>query len=88
MLNPAAFANSIALLTGLFYLLLHLIRLLAPIAFRFIFNAQFMGADVASLLWREIPAGTFMITLLVAVGTAWIFGYAWARLYNKLAGDR
>jgi hypothetical protein len=85
MLKPAAFANSLAVLTGAIYLVFHLIRLIAPIFFRFIFNAQFMGADVASLIWREIPIGTFIISFVVAVATAWLFGYAWAWLYNRLA---
>ncbi|HEV8441309.1 MAG TPA: hypothetical protein VGT40_24735 [Methylomirabilota bacterium] len=71
MLNQLAFANSLALLTGG--------------AFRLFFNAQFMGADVASLVWVQIPAGTFILSLLLAVLTAWVFGYAWAWLYNMLA---
>jgi 2TM family of unknown function (DUF5676) len=85
MLYPAAFANSLAILTAALYLVFHLIRLIAPIGFRFIFNAQFMGADVASLLWREIPVGTFLISLIIAAATAWIFAYVWAWLYNRLA---
>jgi hypothetical protein len=85
MLNQAAFANSLAILTGAIYLVFHLIRLIAPIGFRFLFNAQFMGADVASLLWREIPIGTFILSFILAVLTAWIFDYVWAWLYNKLS---
>jgi hypothetical protein len=85
MLNSAAFANSLAILTGAFYLIVHLIRLGAPVSFRYIFNAQFMGADVASLMWRDIPLGNFIISFVVAVLTAWLFGYAWAWLYNRLA---
>jgi ABC-type bacteriocin/lantibiotic exporter with double-glycine peptidase domain len=86
MLKPAAFATSLAILTGAFYLLIHLIRLIAPILFRFIYNAQFMGADVASLMWGPgVPIGTFIISFILAVLTAWLFGYVWAWLYNKLA---
>ena len=85
MLNQAAFANALAILTGALFLVFHLIRLIAPIGFRFLFNAQFLGADVASLLWRDIPLGTFIISLIAAVATAWVFGYAWAWLYNRLA---
>jgi hypothetical protein len=85
MLNPIAFAHSLAILTAIAHLLFHLIRLLAPIGFRFLFNAQFMGADVASLLWRDIPAGTLILSFVLAVATAWILAYTWARLYNRLA---
>src|SRR6266496_4058419 len=49
-LSPTAFANSMAILTAAFYLLFYLINLIAPGLFRFLFNAQFLGADVASLL--------------------------------------
>jgi 2TM family of unknown function (DUF5676) len=85
MLDRAAFANSLAILSAAIYLVFHLIRLIAPIGFRFVFNAQFIGADVASLLWREIPVGTFVISFIIAVATAWIFAYGWAWLYNRLA---
>jgi len=47
MLNQAAFANSLAILTGALYLLYYLISLVAPQFFRHLFNAQFLGADVA-----------------------------------------
>ena len=47
-LSQNAFANSMAILTAAFYLLLYLINLIAPGLFRFLFNAQFLGADVAS----------------------------------------
>jgi hypothetical protein len=85
MLNQLAFANSLALLTGGAFLVFHVIRLITPVGFRLFFNAQFMGADVASLVWVQIPAGTFILSLLLAVLTAWVFGYAWAWLYNMLA---
>jgi hypothetical protein len=58
-LSQTAFANSIAILTGAFYLLFYLINLIAPEVFRFLFNAQFLGADVASLLPKEFAAGNF-----------------------------
>jgi 2TM family of unknown function (DUF5676) len=84
-LSEIAFANSIALLTAAFYLLFYLINLIAPGMFRFLFNAQFLGADVASLLPKEFAAGNFIIALVLMVIIAWIFGYVWAWLYNRLA---
>ena len=50
MLNKTAFANSLAILMVLFYLVLYLLSLVAPVAFTFLFNAQFLGANVAPLL--------------------------------------
>jgi hypothetical protein len=54
-------------------------------AFRFLFNAQFFGADVASLLSHDLTPSIFVGMLLVLIVIAWIFGYAWAWLYSRLA---
>ena len=85
MLNQAAFANSLAILTGALYILFYQVSLFAPQFFRRLFNAQFLGADVASLLPKEITFNHFIRTLVILVITVWIFGYAWAWLYNQLA---
>ncbi len=84
MLNEFAFANSLAILTGLLYIVFVILLLLAPNLFKFLFNTQFLGADVASLFPRRIPAGSFSGTLVSLVVSGWIFGYAWAWLYNRL----
>jgi 2TM family of unknown function (DUF5676) len=85
MLQPAGFANALAILTGAFYLLIHLVRLFAPVSFRYLFNAQYLGADVASLMWAQVPPGNFILSFVIAVLTAWFFAYGWAWLYNRLA---
>ena len=84
MLSEFAFANSLAILTGLLYIVFVLLLLLAPNLFKFLFNTQFLGADVASLFPRRISAGRFAGTLVTLVVSGWIFGYAWAWLYNRL----
>ena len=84
-LSQTAFANSIAILTAAFYLLFYLINLIAPGPFRFLFNAQFLGADVASLLPKEFAARNFIVVSVLMVIIAWVFGYVWAWLYNLLA---
>lgn len=86
MLDKAAFANSLAILTGLtYYILFYLINLVAPPAFRLLFNAQFLGADVASLLPKAFSFRNFFAGIIIVVITAWVFGYVWAWLYNRLA---
>jgi uncharacterized protein DUF5676 len=85
MLNPMAFASSLTILTGVFYLLLYILGVVWREAFRFLFNAQFFGADVASLLPRDLTTSVFVGTLLVLIVVAWVFGYAWAWVYNRLA---
>jgi hypothetical protein len=85
MLNPVAFASSLTILTGAFYPLLYLLAVVWREAFRFLFNAQFLGADVASLLPRDLSVGGFVSTFIAIIVFVWLFGYAWGWLYNGLA---
>ena len=85
MLNPMAFANSLAALSGAFYLLLYVLAVVWRDGFQFLFNAQFLGADVASLLPGQLTYGAFVGTLLVLIVTAWVFAFTWAWLYNRIA---
>ena len=84
ILDKSAFANSLAILMVLFYLVLYLLSMVAPAAFTFLFNAQFLGANVATLLPKFSLANS-LGTLAVLVLICWIFGYAWAGFYNRLA---
>src|SRR5262249_39624712 len=88
MLNPMAFASSLTILTVAFYLILYLLAIISRDAFRFLFNAQFLGADVASLLPQRLRVGGFVGTLVAILVFVWIFGYAWAWLYNQMAVSR
>jgi hypothetical protein len=85
MLNPIAFASSLGVLSGALYLALYILALVWRDAFRFVFNAQFLGADVASLLPRELTPIGFFATLVALVVSAWVLGFCWAWLYNRLA---
>jgi hypothetical protein len=87
MLNATAFASSLTILTGAFYLLLYLLAVVWREAFRLVFNAQFLGADVASLLPPDLSVGGFVGTLVAIIVFVWLFGYAWGWLYNGLAAD-
>ena len=82
-LNELAFAHSIALVMGGFYLVFYILLLLSPQVFGVIFNAQFLGADVASLMPEASSLIGFLITLASMVLTGWIMGYVWAWLYNQ-----
>ena len=86
MLNPIAFANSLAIVSGAVYLVLYVLAVVWRDAFRFVFNAQFLGADVASLLPHKRPATGFVATLVALVVSAWLLGFCWAWLYNRLVG--
>lgn len=84
MLNCTAFATSLATISGALYLLLYILAVVWPDASRFLFNAQFFGADVASLLPRELSYAGFVGTLVVIIAGVWVFAFAWAWVYNRL----
>jgi hypothetical protein len=84
MIQPIAFANALALTTAALAGFLFILRTLAPPAFMFIFNAQFFGANVASLLPPDPSALNTFGELLAFVGGAWGFGWLGAILYNRL----
>ena len=85
MLNPTAFASSLAVLSGVFYVGFYVLAVVWRDAFRFVFNAQFFGADVAALLPQQLSYGGFLGTFVVLIVFAWLAAFAWAWLYNRLA---
>jgi hypothetical protein len=85
MLNKLAFANSLAVLAAAIYVLFGILALVSPRAFQLLFNAQFFGANVASLIPKVRPSVGSVVTLVIVVGMAWVTGYVWASLYNRFA---
>jgi hypothetical protein len=83
MLNKVAFANSLAVLTAALYVLFAILALVAPRVFQVLFDAQFFGANVASLFPKVQPSAASLVTLVLMIGMAWVLGYAWAWLYNR-----
>ena len=85
MLNKIAFANSLAVLTAGLYVLFAILKLVAPRVFQVLFDAQFFGANVASLFPKVQPSAASLVTLVLMIGMSWVVGYAWAWLYNRFA---
>jgi hypothetical protein len=85
MLNGIAFASSLTILSAVSYMVLYLLAIVWRQGFRFLFNAQFFGADVASLLPQQLTVGSFLGTLLALIVFSWVFSYAWAWLYNAMS---
>ena len=81
---PIAFANALALTSAALVLLLTFLRVAAPTLFLFIFNAQFFGADVASLLPAHLDLLKMSGELIALAGGAWGFGVVGAILYNRM----
>jgi hypothetical protein len=88
MLNKLAFANSLAVLTAALYVLFTILALVSPRAFQLVFDAQFFGANVASLFPKVRPSAASLVTLLLMIGMSWVLGYAWAWLYNRFTQTR
>jgi uncharacterized protein DUF5676 len=85
MLDKLAVANSLAVLTAAFYVLFAVLALVAPHVFQILFDAQFFGANVASLFPKVRPSLASLVTLVLMIGMSWVVGYAWASLYNRFA---
>ena len=85
MLHPKAFANSITVIVAVLYVLFVGARFVTPEVFIYLFNLQFLGADVASLLPSTLSFGDFVITGVILVGFTWAMMYLWAWLYNRMA---
>jgi hypothetical protein len=85
MLNKLAFANSLAVLSAVLYLFFDILALLSTRAFSILFDAQFFGANVASLFPKVQPSAASLVTLVLMIGMSWVMGYAWAWLYNRFA---
>ena len=85
MLNQFAFANSLAVLTAALYILFAILALVAPSLFQVLFDAQFFGANVASLFPKVQPSAASLVTLVLMIGMSWVVGFAWAWLYNRFA---
>ncbi len=83
MIRPLPFANTLAIATAVLAFVLIVLRIVSPTLFVFIFNAQFFGADVASLLPERIDIPRMIGELLAFVGGAGGFGLLGAILYNR-----
>lgn len=84
-LHPKAFANSLALVSALCYLLFYALGTVSPAVLVFVYNAQFMGANMAKYIPTAVPFWFFLGNFLTVVILSWLLAYIWAWLYNKLA---
>lgn len=80
MLKKQAFANSLAALCGIFYVVFFILSMVAPALFKALFNAQFFGANLAP---SNVKFDVIALIALIVMG--WVMGYIWAWLYNRFA---
>jgi hypothetical protein len=85
MLNKVAVANALAVVTAVLYVGFAILAVIAPRAFQILFDAQFFGANVASLFPKVQLSAASLVTLVLMTCMSWVVGYAWAWLYNRFA---
>lgn len=85
MLNKLAFANSLALVIVIFYVVYYVLLIMARPLFDLLVNAEFFGGDLASLVPAQVELGSILGALVTMAAVGWIMGYLWACLYNKFA---
>lgn len=80
MLKKYAFANAAAAVSALCYVALYVLSTVSPVAFKSVYNAQFMGASLA-------PAKTtFDISALIIMAImGWLAGYVFVWFYDRWA---
>lgn len=82
-LNTMALANALAVLGAVYYLICYFVVLLAPDLFKAVYQSWAHGIDI-SAIWS--PRGdNFFFGLVTFTVAAWVSGYAFAWVYNKLA---
>lgn len=84
-MKEVPFANALAVVSAGAYALCALLFLSAPQAILGLFQSWFHGIDLLSLGTRSVTLNGFIFGLISLVVVAWVFGYAWAWVYNKLA---
>jgi ABC-type uncharacterized transport system permease subunit len=70
---------------GCLVVLFAILELVAPRVFQILFDAQFFGANVASLFPKVRPSLASLVTLPLMIAMSWVVGYLWAWLYNRFA---
>jgi uncharacterized membrane protein (DUF485 family) len=80
MLKKYAFANALAAVSALSYVVMYVLSLVAPVAYKVVFNAQFLGANIAP------SHPDFDIASLISVAVlGWVVGYVFVWIYNRWA---
>lgn len=84
MIRSTAFANSLAAISALVFVLCRLLVSLAPDTFMAIAQSWLHGIVIQPEQVPEPSVASFVLGIVSLAAAAWLFGYAWAWLYNKL----
>lgn len=84
-MKPKPFANSLTVISAIFYFGMWVLSLADRGLFSKVLNAKSFGADLASNYYFGLNLGSFISNFTIAMVTVWIFGYCWALLYNQFS---
>lgn len=85
MLKQVAFANAAAISAIALYLVLWIVYLISPELFKILYNANFFGADIVSLVKIKPDLQTILVPLVGVAAISWIWGYIFVWFYNMWA---
>lgn len=88
MLKSQPFANAVAVVVGVGYVLCRIVAALAPQFLFRISQSWFHTINLdSSLATRSMSFSMFLLGLISSVALSWVAAYAVAELYNRLAKE-
>ena len=84
-MKTTPFANALAAASVVYYLLCAVLAMIAPQFLLGMFQSWFHGINVTQLATTQRSFGSFLFGLISLAVVAWIFGYVWGWMYNKLS---
>lgn len=85
MLKEIPFANALAGITAVLYLVCAVLFALVPDLLRLIAQTWFHGYDLSSIPAAPVTLGGVFVGLTTVTAVTWVFGYLLAWVYNKLS---
>ena len=83
-MKQQAFANALAAVTGIVYVVCSLSVALFPGFSKVVGQSWFHGMDI-DLIWTGSPRGNFLLGFITAVIGMWLVGWAFAWVYNQFS---
>lgn len=88
MLKSQPFANAVAIVVGVAYVLCRIVAALAPQFLFRIAQSWFHAINLdSSLATGSMSLGMFLLGLISSVALSWVAAYAVAELYNRWAKE-
>ena len=86
-MKEQAFANALAAVTGIVYVVCSLSVALFPGFSKVVGQSWFHGMDIG-LIWTGNARGNFLLGIISAVFGMWLAGYIFAWFYNQFAKNK